>query len=96
MAAIHSRLELKMESSPPTDRAKWDEMEAAVEVICDAINGGVPTWNNRVFTYVGSTNNVDTITYKYDSTTVAVVTYTYVASGAADDDQVASETIVLS
>lgn len=53
----------------------------------------IPPFDAISFTYVGATNNVDVQTFKRggaSGTTVATLTYTYVASGASDDDDVAS------
>jgi hypothetical protein len=60
-----------------------------------ALLHGIPPWNSREFTYVGSTNNVESVTYFKDSTEVATVSYTYVNAGAADNDKVATETVAL-
>lgn len=52
-------------------------------------------FNYMAFTYVGSTNNIATQVFKSGGaggTTVATLTYTYVASGAADDDDIATIT----
>lgn len=50
----------------------------------------IPQNDTQEFTYFGSTNNVQTITYKLAGTTVATQTFTYVGNGVADDDDVAS------
>ena len=47
------------------------------------------------YAYYGSTNNIQTATYKTGGsggTTVATLTFTYVGGGAANDDNVASIT----
>lgn len=75
----------------------WTTMEAAVELLLAAGGGGllIPAHDYVGFTYVGSTNNIQTAVYKTGGaagTTVATLTYTYVAAGAADDDDIASIT----
>lgn len=53
------------------------------------INGAlIPTNNEQVLSYVGGTNNVETIVYKMDGVAVATQSFTYKAGGAADDDDV--------
>lgn len=39
-------------------------------------------------TYIGATNNINTVVYSLDSSTVATLTFTYASAGAADDDLV--------
>lgn len=53
----------------------------------------IPFYNKQEITYVGSTNNVESIVYKNGTTVVATQSFTYVGSGAADDDKVATITI---
>jgi hypothetical protein len=48
----------------------------------------IPAFDTQDFTYYGATNNVKTITYSKDGSPVATLTFTYVGSGAADDDDV--------
>ena len=55
----------------------------------------IPAHDYVAYTYVGVTNNVATATYKTggaSGTTVALLTYTYVAAGAADNDDIATIT----
>lgn len=55
----------------------------------------IPAFDYQVFTYVGSTNNVSTQVFKTGGsggTTVATLTFTYIAAGAADNDKIASIT----
>lgn len=55
----------------------------------------IPAFNYIGFTYVGVTNNIATQVFKSggsSGTVVATLTYTYVAAGAADDDDIASIT----
>jgi hypothetical protein len=52
----------------------------------------IPTPDQQVFTYVGSTNNIETISYRSGGQEVALLTFTYVGGGASDDDKVASIT----
>lgn len=52
----------------------------------------IPAYDQQVLTYVGSTNNIQTISYRSQGQEVALLTFTYVGSGAADDDKVASIT----
>lgn len=55
----------------------------------------IPAFDYQAFTYVGATNNVSTIVFKSGGSggaTVATLTFTYVAAGAADDDDVATIT----
>lgn len=68
------------------------EGEIGVKVIQIAARGQtipgfeIPTYDEMVLAYYGSTNNLHTVTYKLSGTTVATLTLTYAASGAADDD----------
>lgn len=56
-------------------------------------NFSIPAFNSQAFTYVGSTNNIATIQYKQNGSTVATMTFTYVSGGVSDDDNVASITL---
>ena len=49
--------------------------------------------DSRELTYVGTTNNVETVVYKRGGVTVKTHTFTYVGNGASDNDKVASETV---
>lgn len=51
---------------------------------------GIPCYTEIDYTYYGSTNNVKTATYKAFGTVVGVLNYTYVSSGAANNDLVLS------
>jgi len=44
----------------------------------------IPTFNQIAVTYVGSTNNVNTVTYKLGAATVATLTFAYADSSAND------------
>lgn len=64
------------------------------------VSGGLllPPHDYEAYTYVGSTNNVNTVTaYAGGSggVTVGTLTFTYVGAGAANDDNVASVTLGL-
>lgn len=55
----------------------------------------IPAFDYMGFTYVGSTNNIATQVFKTGGsggTTVATLTFAYVAAGAADNDKVSSIT----
>lgn len=55
----------------------------------------IPDFDYQAFTYYGSTNNVHTRVFKTGGSggaTVATLTYTYVASGAVDDDDISTIT----
>lgn len=52
----------------------------------------IPAYDQQVLTYVGSTNNIQTISYLSGGQEVALLTFTYVDAGAADDDLVATIT----
>lgn len=57
----------------------------------------VPVHDYKLISYVGSTNNIDTIVYKSGGAAGAVVatrTFTYVNAAAADDDLIETDTIV--
>lgn len=56
-------------------------------------NFSIPEFNSQAFTYFGATNNIQTIAYKQDGSTVATMTFTYVSGGVADDDLVATITL---
>lgn len=66
--------------------------ESSGSTFTPAGNFAIPAFDQQVWAYYGSTNNVQTITYKNGSTTVAVLTFTYAAGGAADDDKVTTIT----
>ena len=56
----------------------------------------IPYHDHFAVTYIGSTNNIGTVTYKVGGptgTVVAVNTLTYVGDGAADDDLIETSTI---
>lgn len=60
------------------------------------IAGPIPYHDHFAVTYIGSTNNIETITYKVGGPTgtiVAVNTLTYVGNGVADDDLIETSTI---
>ena len=46
----------------------------------------IPQYNDVVLAYVGSTNNLDSVTYKVSSVTVAVLEFEYVGGTPASDD----------
>lgn len=48
----------------------------------------IPPYDEQDFTYYGSTNNIETIVYKKATATVLTLTFTYLNSGAANDDLV--------
>lgn len=48
----------------------------------------IPPFDEIAQTFVGVTNNVATQVFKRGGTTVATLTYTYVAAGASDDDDI--------
>lgn len=50
-----------------------------------------PAGFTRVYTYFGATNNLQTVTYRQGSTVLGKVTFTYIAGGVADDDDIATE-----
>lgn len=55
----------------------------------------IPPFDYQAFTYVGATNNVATQVFKTGGsggTTVATLTFAYVAAGAADNDKISSIT----
>lgn len=53
----------------------------------------IPPYSSQHFTYYGSTNNIQTQTFKdSDDNDVAVLTYTYVNDGLSDDDLIESIT----
>lgn len=55
----------------------------------------IPKFDYQAFTYYGSTNNIQTRVFKTGGsggTTVATLTYTYVAGGVADNDDIATIT----
>lgn len=96
MAHTTSKLSTKLSTEARNNEgAPWSSLEAAVELILGAVTGGLPPWDNRSFTYYGATNNAHVVTYKLGATSVATVTYTYVAAGAADDDDVLTETLAI-
>lgn len=75
--------------------------EAVVIVGTDGValgNGAtftIPKFDYQAVTYVGSTNNISAQVFKTGGsggTTVATLTYAYVAAGAADDDLISSIT----
>lgn len=70
-----------------------EDGEIGLKVIQIAARGGsvpgfeIPTYDQIVLDYYGSTNNLETVTYKLAGNTVAVLTLTYAAAGAADNDK---------
>lgn len=59
-------------------------------------NFAIPAFNYMAFTYIGSTNNINTQVFKSGGSggaTVATLTYTYVSAGAADNDKPATITL---
>lgn len=50
-----------------------------------------PPGFSRVYSYFGATNNLQTITYQQDAAVIGKVTFTYIAGGVADDDDIATE-----
>lgn len=50
-----------------------------------------PAGFTKEYTYFGATNNVKTVTFRQGSTVLGVVRYTYIAGGAADNDDIATE-----
>lgn len=97
MAHTTSKLQAKLSAEARNNEGlSWSSLDAAVELLLGAVTGGLPPWDNRSFSYFGSTNNAHVVTYKLGTTTVATVTYTYVAAGAADDDDVLTETLAIS
>lgn len=74
------------------------KMAAAGTINVRTKNGAsfdIPQFDYQAFTYVGATNNVATQVFKSGGsggTTVATLTFAYVAAGAVDDDLIASIT----
>ena len=61
------------------------------ETLLESLAGmRIPDHDEIVNTYVGTTNNIATVTYKKGDKVVAKLTMTYVGSGAADDDRLQS------
>ena len=50
----------------------------------------VPAYDQMVFTYYGSTNNVHTQVFKKATVTVSTLTFSYVGGGAANDDLISN------
>lgn len=48
----------------------------------------IPQFDEQVFSYYGSTNNIQTIIYKNAGTPVATLTFEYVGAGVSNDDNV--------
>lgn len=72
-----------------------DNIETLLRKIASSLagNSNIPRWDSRTFTRIGSTNNISTIVYKLNGTTVATQTFTYFGNGASDNDTVSSESI---
>lgn len=63
--------------------------------LSNGVTFNVPIFDYQAFTYIGSTNNISTQVFKIGGSggsTVATLTYAYVAAGAADDDLISSIT----
>lgn len=73
--------------------APWTSSEAAVELLLGAYGFSLPLHDNIALTYLNSTNNVGTVTYKLGATAVATLTLTYVNAAAADNDLIATATL---
>ena len=76
------------------------QLKALFEAIQSSGGGGfvIPTYDYQEISYVGSTNNIDTIVYKTGGsggTTVATQTLTYVGGTPASDDALI-ETVTIS
>ena len=68
-------------------------LKELLQAVRSSGSGGllIPPYDYQGFTYYGSTNNINTIVYKTGGsggTTVATLVFTYVAAGAADDDDI--------
>ena len=61
---------------------------SAIVTVSNGSSFSVPDFDQQAFTYIGSTNNINTIVFKKDTVAVATLTFTYVAAGAADDDKI--------
>lgn len=82
--------------SPPTPEAyedKWVTIKKSLLILAGAVEdgslsggGGLPIPSGQTdiqITYVGATNNIDTVTYQPSGYTL---TMTYAGGGAADND----------
>lgn len=74
------------------DNDALNEIAYNTNIIAGSSNQfAIPSYDYISFSYVGSTNNVATQVFKTGGsggTTVATLTYTYVGSGASNDDKV--------
>lgn len=76
-------------SSPFRDPMSiWRAMLCSLNGIIQSLKTGfeIPAHDEIAITYIGATNNIDTVVYKKDGATVATLTMSYAAAGAADDD----------
>ena len=79
--------------SCPQNQFSENQLLAMLGTILARGVSNIPYHNQQVITYIGSTNNIEKIEYKLNGTTVATQSFTYVGSGAADDDKIATVTI---
>lgn len=85
--------ELDAIASAGSQPKKGDSLEALVAKLSKGLP--IPTSKEMVITYAGATNNISTVVYKdeADGTTLATLTLTYAAGGAANDDLVTKATL---
>lgn len=62
-----------------------------------AVPGGfpIPISDDIIITYVGSTNNIDTVTWFFESNQVAVLQLSYADGGATNDDLITEAAFAL-
>lgn len=79
--------------SCPQSQYSERELLMLIGVLVARGTPNIPYYNKQEITYIGSTNNIQSIVYKDGNTVVATQTFTYVGSGASDNDKVATITI---
>ena len=70
--------------------------EVIVKTASAGANFQLPTFDNLAITYVGATNNINTVVYKVGTTVVGTLTLAYVGGvPAADDAKISTATLTL-
>lgn len=77
-----------------SDQSQTGELAVKTIIIADRSSGAtmsngflIPPYDEIDYTYYGSTNNIETATYKNGGNVVKVLTFTYVGSGSANNDK---------
>lgn len=73
---------------------QWMRGEIAPSTTSSSAGGmNIPPNDEMVLDYYGSTNNLQSITFKLNGATVATQSFEYIGGGASDDDEVSRITL---